>query len=41
MVGVKEHDQSSEQAVENNWDDDCFMDGAFDESEDERPSVVT
>ena len=41
MVGVKGNNQSSEQAMEDNWDDDCPMDGAFDESEDKRPSVVT
>ena len=41
MMGVKEHDQSSEQAMEDNWDDDCSVYGAFDKSEDERPSVVT
>ena len=41
MVGVKENDQSSEQAMEDDWDDDCSMDGAFDESEYKRPPVAT
>ena len=41
MVGVKEHDQSSEQAMEDNGDDDCSVYGAFDEAEYKRPSVIT
>lgn len=38
MVLVEEDDEGSEESVEDHGNNDCTMDGAFDESQSEWPS---